>query len=93
MAGLRGPIVLVLRERRLVDQEVGAVRGHLQCLARHRVAGDDELAARTRWPEHMLGRDSVDGLAALHTSEVRSGREAETDGFLGIELPRPFVLE
>src|SRR5437588_11964929 len=41
----------------------------------------------------MLGRDSVDGLAALHSPEVGPGSEAETDGFVGVELSRPFVLE
>src|SRR3954451_4034036 len=63
--GLERALALLLHERRLVDEDVGAVGGDADHLARRRVAREHDLAAGAVGADHLLGTDAVDGLPAL----------------------------
>src|SRR5258708_32586993 len=61
----------------------------LQRLRWCRVAGEDDLAALSRWSHHLLGGDAGDGLAALQAAEVGTGLDAEAPRESGVEEPGP----
>ena len=92
VAGLGRPVVLLLGERRLVQQQVGLVAGDLQRLAGRGVARDNDLAPRARRPEHLLRANAADYLAPLQLPELGSLDHAERGGGLRVELPGPLVL-
>ena len=77
VAGLGRPVVLLLGERRLVQQQVGLVAGDLERLAGRGVARDHDLAPRARGPEHLLGANAPDDLAPLQSPELGSLDHAE----------------
>ena len=87
MPGLRRTLALLLGERGLVDQQVGAVRGDPQRLARPGVAREDELASRPGPPITCSGPHTADGLAALNATELGSRLEPEPHGCLGSNTP------
>src|SRR5258708_7787240 len=66
--------------------------GDLQRLRWCRVAGEDDLAALSRWSHHLLGGDAGDGLAALQAAEVGTGLDAEALRESGVEVPGSWVL-
>src|SRR3954468_13388576 len=70
VAGLEGALALVLDEGRLVDEQVRAVGGDPDHVARRRVAREHDLAPRPLRPDDLLGPHAVDGLAALQAPEV-----------------------
>ena len=53
VAGLSGPLGVLLGEGRLVDQQVGAVRHEPRHLARSGVAGHNDFATAARLAEHL----------------------------------------
>src|SRR4051812_31551324 len=91
--GLARASALVLTERRLVHEQVGAVGVDLDRLHRGGVAGVDDPPARTVGPDDLLGPDAVDGLAALQAAEVRAFGDAQRACRLDVEAPRPVVLD
>ena len=93
VSGQARPIALLLPEGRLMDQQVGRVGGDRERLAGRGVAGDDDLAARARLADHLLGAHAGNGLAALQASEIGSGRDAQYRRELGVEASRPRVLD
>src|SRR3954452_23555773 len=93
VAGLEGALALLVRERRLVDEHVGAVRGDAHHLGRRGAPGEDDPPAGPRRADDLLGADAVDGLAALEAPEVGTERDAERGRELVAQAPRPIVLE
>src|SRR5205823_4327943 len=91
--GLGRPVELRLGERRLVDEHIGAVCSYPELGTWAGVAGDGQLAPRTRSAHHLLGGHSGHGLASLQAAEIRAGTYAERRRGLRIKLPRPLVLE
>ena len=63
-------------EARLVDEELGLVRGHERELAGLGVAGDDDLAPAAGLADHLRGLDAVHALARLEAREVGAGLDA-----------------
>ena len=88
--GLQRPDVLGVDEGRFVNQDVHRPRGRLEGGTGARVPADDQAAPRPRRPQHLvwvnLSPADDDGHAALELAEERSLRNAERDGFLGVEL-------
>src|SRR5690349_8859743 len=93
VAGLERALALLLGERRLVDEQVGAMGGDAHHVARRRVARDDDPPPRPLGPDDLLGPHAVDDLAALQAPEVRAERDAELDGELVVEPARACVLD
>ena len=72
-------------ERRLVDEQVGAVGDRADHVAGRGVAGDDDLAAAAGLAQHLLGPHlalAPDRLAALEAAEVGPGLHAQLAGAL-----------
>jgi hypothetical protein len=74
---LRGALVLLCGEGRLVDEHVRLACDVQDRPRRRGVARDDDLPAGTRWPEHLLGRDTpavgeVDRLTVLEAAVERA---------------------
>ena len=87
---LVGARALLLRERRLMHEDVSVSRGPEHGLAGARVAGDHYSPPRPRGPEHLLRADGravgeLDGLAALQPAEERAFGHAEPTRFLEVE--------
>ena len=57
------------------------------------VAGVDDPAARSVLADDLLGRDAVDGLAALEAAEVGAFGDAEAPRGLDVEAARAVVLD
>src|SRR5205823_1018407 len=79
--GLAGARRLLLTERRLVDEQIGALRELYEVERRRGVARDEHLAARSRRAEHLLRSDDLpvrerDRLAALQPPALRTRRHA-----------------
>ena len=98
MKRLVGPGLLLGRERRLMHEEIRLSRDleHLERGAR--IAGEDDLPARARGPEHLLGAHAasvrkLDGLPTLELSEEWALRDAERARRLEIEAARARVLD
>ena len=91
--GLARTLGLLLGERGLVHEHVGAVGGDDERLARRGVAGEHELAPEPRRAHHLLGAHPADALAALQAAEVRARRDPELLRDRGVELPRPGLLD
>jgi len=72
VSGLGGPSAILLGERGFVDQELGAMGGDGERLARHRVARDDELPTGPVRSKYLIGRDRIDGLPSLQAAELGS---------------------
>ena len=95
---LRRAVALLLRERRLVDQHVGAFGEHAHGLDRRRVAGDHDAPPRPRLAEDGVGRQHAavgqrHRLAALQRAAFRAERDAERVGRLDVEAAGPDVLD
>jgi hypothetical protein len=90
-------LALLLRERRLVHQDIGLVR-HLEHGRSGRgVAREDHLAPGARRPQDLVGADrsalgQVDGLAGLEPAEQRPFRNAQRPRGLQVEAPGPRKL-
>jgi hypothetical protein len=90
-------LALLLRERRLVHQDIGLVR-HLEHSRSGRgVAGEDHLPPGARRPQDLVGTDRaalghVDGLAGLEPAEQRPFRNTQRPRGLQVEAPRPRKL-
>ena len=89
---------LVGEKRRLVDEELRPGRGVDDACRRRRVAGEDELAARSSRAEHLLRPHLAtvregDGLAALEDAALGAVRDAEPVRRLDVEASRAHVLD
>ena len=93
VVGLRGAARVLVEERRLVDEDVGAAGRLADHVAGRGVAGQDDAAARPRLPDHLLRADAGDGLARLQTAERGTGLDAEGLRERRIEAPGPLVLD
>jgi hypothetical protein len=98
MKGLVGPILLLGRKGRLMDEEIGLSRDLQHLAARPCVAGDDDLSSRARRAEHLFGRHRAalrkpNRLARLQTSEERPLRDAELQRLVDVEAARPRLLD
>ena len=91
--GLQGALELLVGEGRLVDEDVGLVRGDLEHLARRRVARQHDLAPRAIGAHDLLGMHAVDDLAALQASEVGPEGHAQARRQLGVEAARARLLD
>jgi hypothetical protein len=89
----RGAVGLVVRERRLVDEHVGAMRRDDDGVGRRGVARDDDPAPGARLAHDLLGRHAGDRLPPLQAPEVGARRHAQPLRQLGVEATRPRVLE
>src|ERR687892_317567 len=92
VGGLGRTVALLGGERRLVDEHVRLAGDVEHGPRRCRVAGEDDLAPRSRGPQDLLGRDSgpvgqLDRLAALEPAEERSLLDAEGGGGGHVEAP------
>src|SRR5438105_4385870 len=89
---------LLLAERRFVNEQVGALR-ELDVVERGRgVPCDQQFATRPRRAEYLLRRDDLsvserDRLAALQTSALRTGRDAERIRGRDVETAGPLLLD
>jgi hypothetical protein len=93
VAGLGGALVLLGGERRLVDQEVGAVGGDPDRVARRGVPRQDDPPPRPGRADDLGGVDARHRLAALQAAEVGPERDAELGCALGVEAPRARLLD
>jgi hypothetical protein len=98
MKRLVGPSLLLGSEGRLVNEEIRLTRDLEHLERRPRVAGEDDLPARARGSEYLLGTHAaslweVDGLAALEPSEERALRDAQRARGFEVEATRPRVLD
>jgi hypothetical protein len=87
--GLVGALSLLVRERRLVDENVSLSRCLQNRACGTRVPGEDDLPAGSRRAENMLRAHrlpvgKLDHIAALQASEERTFRDAE--GLRGVEV-------
>jgi putative nucleotidyltransferase with HDIG domain len=95
--GFVGALLLLRRERRLVHQQVGALRGLEHDAGRPRVAGDHDLAAGPGRSQHLRGLNLAavagrDRFAGLQPPEQRPLRHAERPGGLDVEAAGPLGL-
>ena len=88
-----GALGVLVQERRLVDEHVGAVGGDDDRVGRRRVTADDDAPAGARLAHDLLGRDVVDRLAALQAAEVGPRHHAEALRELGVEAAGARVLD
>src|SRR3954468_6978327 len=93
VAGLERALALLLDERRLVDEDVGAVGRDANHLAREAVPRDHNAPARPVGPDHLVGSHAVDRLAALEAPEVGAELDADLHRELVVEAPRPVLLD
>ena len=97
VAGLGRPLELVVGEAPIVHQQLGLVGGHPGHLARRGVPGDHDLAAPAGLAHHLLGANLAvgprHGLAGLKPAEVGPGLDPQARRQLGVEAPRPLVLD
>jgi hypothetical protein len=95
--GLVCPFLLLGREGRLVDEDVGLLC-HVEHLpAGAGISGQNDLASGPRRAQHLVGDDrptggDVDGLAGLQAPEERPLGNAEGAGGLDVEAPRAGIL-
>jgi hypothetical protein len=97
VARLVRPLLLILRERRLVDEHVRFVGDLEHRPRRPRVPRDHDFSAPTRRAEHLLrpnGAPSgkLDCLAVLKRAEERAFRDAKRSCRIQIEASRPGLL-
>jgi hypothetical protein len=94
---LVGALAFLLRERRLVDENVG-LTGCLENRARGtRVPGQNDLSAGSRRAENLLRAHrfpvgKLDSIAALQAPEERTFRDAESLRSVEVEAAGPGVL-
>src|SRR3954453_16334097 len=91
--GLSRALGLLVGERRLVDEHVGLVGGDGELARRPGIARDDDLATSPLRADDLLGAHAVDRLALLQAAEIGPGRHPEPRRDLGVEAPRPRVLD
>ena len=85
-----GPLALVIGERRLVDQQICGVGSDLHRLARRRVPGDHELAARLGAPSPARATPAT---VSPRCSRPKSGPGVTPSFAAGrVELSRPLVF-
>jgi putative nucleotidyltransferase with HDIG domain len=93
MQRLLGPLGLLRREGRFVDEDVRVLCRVQHGRGRTGIAGDHDAAPRARRAEHLFRSDNVPSgelhrLAALELPEQRSGRNAERHGSFHVESAR-----
>ena len=97
VAGLDRSLELAVGEAPIVHEQLGLVGGHPGHLARRGVPGDHDLAAAARLAHHLLGANlavaPLHGLAGLKPAEVGAGLDPQARRQLGVEAPRPLVLD
>jgi hypothetical protein len=95
--GLVRSLLLLGGEGGLVDEDVRPTGSLEDDPRRARVAGDDDLATRTRRPEHLSRQHLAtsrrpDRLTGLEAAEQRPLRHPEGPGRLDVEAPGPLAL-
>ena len=93
MGRLGRALAVLVEERALVDEQVGAAGGDDRAVAWPGIAGEHDPAAAAGRTHHLAGLDPAHGLAALQLPELRAGRRAEGGGALGVEPAGPVVLD
>jgi putative nucleotidyltransferase with HDIG domain len=95
---LLGPLPLLDRERRFVDEDVRVLRSLEHGAGCPRVPGEDDLPPGPGWTEHLFRAHrgpigKLDGLAALQPPEERPLRDAETLRLLEVEAAGARLLD
>jgi len=95
---LGGALAGVVRERRVVNQEVRALGGGHDGVVGPGVARVDESPAGPGVADDLLRADDravfqFDGLAVVELRELRADRHAQFLGALPVEAARPLVLQ
>ncbi len=93
MRGLARALGLLLREGRLVHEQIRLMSGDRERLARRGVAGEHDLAALPHRSHHLLGRYAIDALPALQAAEVGPGPHPQLLRQARVELPRARLLD
>ncbi len=97
MAGFNRSLELALGEAPIVHEQLGLVGSHPGHLAGRGIPGDHDLAAPAWLAHHLLGANLAvcarHGLAGLKPAEVGPGLDAQPRRQLGVEAPRPLVLD
>ncbi len=96
--GVGGAVGGIVRERRVVNQEVGAVRGGDDGVVGARVARVDEFATGAGVADDLLGADDgavlqFDRVALVELRELRADGDAEFLGLLAVEAALAVVLD
>ena len=97
VASLDRSLELVVSEAPIVHEQLGLMGGHPGHLARRGVPGDHDLAAAAGLAHDLLGANQAvaprHGLAGLKPAEVGAGLDPQARRQLGVEAPRPLVLD
>ena len=98
MPGLPRTVAVLVEERRLVDEDVGAGEEHADCIRRSGVAGVHDGPTGPRRPDELLGlhRSPVgerDRLPALQGASLGPERDAERVGDRVVEAAGPLALD
>jgi hypothetical protein len=98
MKRLIRPRLLLGREGRLVDEEIGLAGGFQNLPAGPCIAGEHDLSPGARRAEHLLGRRraalrKLHGLTGLQTTEKGSLRNTQLACFLDVEATGARILD